>query len=199
MHRHLCSADRSEAGAVKQRPGALLARMLNTPGAPGSGGGMCPRSIRIMPPIDAHGLRSGAPHTDSAPAGRPAVARAASRQAPRPGPPPPPKQRSGGRQQAFRRKTLGRYGLRCLVCGSAENVEAAHDLVLDMTEGQQASFEEAESGVPLCRKCRRRLDAVARRAPGAVAGLKESGVRCADFCSAVFAADVAAADRAFVS
>jgi hypothetical protein len=27
---------------------------------------MCPRSIRIMPPIDAHGLRAGAPHTESA-------------------------------------------------------------------------------------------------------------------------------------
>ena len=69
------------------------------------------------------------------------------------------KQRSGGRQQSFRRKTLQRYGLACIVCGSAENVEAAHD----MTAGQQATFEESESGVPLCRRCHRAIDAAARR------------------------------------
>ncbi len=77
------------------------------------------------------------------------------------------KQRSGGKQQTFRKKTLARYGLACVVCGSTENVEAAHDLALDMTPGQRASFEESESGVPLCRKCHRRIDAAARRArPG---------------------------------
>ena len=74
------------------------------------------------------------------------------------------KQRSGGKQQTIRRKTLQRYGLACILCGSTENVEAAHDLALDMTAGQQAMFEESKSGVPLCRKCHRKLDAAARRA-----------------------------------
>jgi hypothetical protein len=78
------------------------------------------------------------------------------------------KQRSGGKQQTFRRKTLQTYGLRCMACGSygsPENpIEAAHDIALDMTEGQQASFEESEKGVPLCRKCHRQLDAAVRRA-----------------------------------
>jgi predicted restriction endonuclease len=77
------------------------------------------------------------------------------------------KQRSGGRQLTFRRKTLQTYGLRCMACGhpgSPDNpIEAAHDIALDMTPGQQASFEQAEKGVPLCRKGHRRLDAVARR------------------------------------
>ena len=74
------------------------------------------------------------------------------------------KQRSGGRQQTFRRKTLKRYGLACLVCGSTEDVEAAHDLGLDMTPDQTASYEQAEAGIPLCRRCHRKLDAAARRA-----------------------------------
>jgi hypothetical protein len=39
---------------------------LNTPGAPGSGGAMWPRRTSNIPPIAAHGLRSGAPHTASA-------------------------------------------------------------------------------------------------------------------------------------
>ena len=63
----------------------------------------------------------------------------------------PLKQRSGRRQQTFRRKTLQRYGLRCIVCGSTENVEAAHDLPLDMTPGREPVF-----GVPLCRRCHRK-------------------------------------------
>jgi hypothetical protein len=74
------------------------------------------------------------------------------------------KQRSGGKQQTFRRKTLQTFGLRCLVCGSTENVEAAHDLALDMTAGQQASFDQAENGIPLCRRCHRAADAAVRRA-----------------------------------
>ena len=82
------------------------------------------------------------------------------------------KQRRGGRQGAFRRATFKRYGLRCIVCqhpGSPDNpIEAAHDLALDMTEGQQATFEEAQSGVPLCRRCHRRIDAAARRARGRI-------------------------------
>jgi hypothetical protein len=50
------------------------------------------------------------------------------------------------------------------VCGWTENVEAAHDIALDMSPGQQATFEQAEKGVPLCRRCHRKLDAAVRRA-----------------------------------
>ena len=72
------------------------------------------------------------------------------------------KQRSGGKQAAFRKLTFQRFGLRCVVCGSDENVEAAHHFALS-----SGTFEEVEAGVPLCRKCHRRIDAAARRArPG---------------------------------
>jgi hypothetical protein len=80
----------------------------------------------------------------------------------------PGKERSGGRLATFRRKTLARYGLRCIVRqhpGSPDYpIEAAHDLGLDMTPGQQASFEECESGVSLCRRCHREIDTAMRRA-----------------------------------
>src|SRR5262245_46121356 len=70
----------------------------------------------------------------------------------------PLKQRSGGKQATFRRKTFERYGLACVVCASTENVEAAHDLGLD-TGAQEPAF-----GVPLCRRCHRAIDAEMRRA-----------------------------------
>jgi hypothetical protein len=75
-------------------------------------------------------------------------------------PPSPLKQRSGGRQQTFRRRTLERYGLACVLCGSLADVEAAHADDFRLSEG---SYEEGV-GVPLCRKCHRQLDAAARRA-----------------------------------
>ena len=72
----------------------------------------------------------------------------------------PGKQRSGGKQQTFRRKTLERYGLACAICGSLADVEAAHADDFRLSDG---SYEEGV-GVPLCRKCHRKLDAAARRA-----------------------------------
>ena len=72
------------------------------------------------------------------------------------------KQRSGGKQAAFRKRTFRRYGRACVRCGSLADVEAAHTGDFRLSEG---SYEEGV-GVPLCRKCHRWLDAEARRARG---------------------------------
>ena len=77
-----CSV-RTEPKPARSRSASVrcsLAR-LKTPGAPGSGGGMWPRSTRIITPIETHGLRSGAPHTESAraPAGAQYPARCGKR------------------------------------------------------------------------------------------------------------------------
>jgi 5-methylcytosine-specific restriction endonuclease McrA len=73
----------------------------------------------------------------------------------------PLKQRSGGRQHTFRRKTLQRYGLRCIVCGSTDRVEAHH--VNPLGDGGEPEGE----GVPLCLRCHRRVTAAERRARAA--------------------------------
>jgi hypothetical protein len=61
-------------------------------------------------------------------------------------------QRSGGPQARFRRKTLERYGERCVVCGRTEAIEAHH-----LEPG-------AEVGVPLCQRCHRRVEEAKRKA-----------------------------------
>ncbi|HKF79279.1 MAG TPA: hypothetical protein VKB17_00475 [Thermoleophilaceae bacterium] len=58
--------------------------------------------------------------------------------------------RSSDPQAAFRKRTLKRYGERCLACGATEGIEAHH---LDEQEG-----------VPLCRRCHRKVEAAKRRA-----------------------------------
>ena len=60
--------------------------MLKTPGAPGSGGARCPRSMRIRAPIEPHGFCSGAP-TPTAPPGRRDATHGVFQPVPRPDPP----------------------------------------------------------------------------------------------------------------
>jgi hypothetical protein len=81
----------------------------------------------------------------------------------------PGKQRSGGKQASFRERTFARYGNRCMAChttGSPDNpIEAAHDVRMDELD-EQGGYHEYKFGVPLCRRCHRKIDAAMRRERG---------------------------------